>query len=66
MAGVDRKPESCYGGSGVSVLGVVVSIRPVRKDFAFASEAISSSACARLSDRTAVHTWVEGGVAFDE
>ena len=33
IAGVDREPETCYGGSGVSVFGVVVAISPDRKDF---------------------------------
>ena len=36
IAGVDREPETCYGGSGVSVFGVVVAFSPVRKDFSFA------------------------------
>ena len=36
IAGVDREPEACYGGSGVSVFGVVVAFSPVRKDFSFA------------------------------
>ena len=35
VAGVDREPEFCYGGSGVSVFGVVVAISPDRKDLSF-------------------------------